>query len=505
MGDEIVLPSPQDAINPKVKAALESLSAEDLDRVVRLLTPRIVDTYATHIPHPVQQFALTLQNEEVLFGGAAGGGKSDYLLMAALQYVDVPGYSGLLLRRTWPDLTAPSAILTRFKKWMEGKPVRMKDEGRMWIFPSGATIQFGTLQFHKDTAKYMSAEYQFIGFDELTHWGERTYEFMFSRLRRPQISCLGCSTPLIRKRNPNSGYAIYKHVNAGYETKCKEKFPDPKVIAEYPPAEMDGLTIFDVPLRMRSATNPGSVGHLWVKSHFIDPKTRAEKATFIPSLIRDNPSLDQKSYIASLQHLTPVDRERMLNGDWDVSEEGAMFKRHDFQFVKTAPPDHAIKAKVRFWDLAATVTDKSDWTVGALVSITKGGHWFVEDIIRFQGRPSEVESVIISTAHLDGRRIPVYMEQEPGSAGVNNIEHYRRLLAGFYFEGWRANGDKETRAKTMSVQAAHQNFYCVAAQWNMAFLDEFSLFPVVEHDDQVDACAHGFDVINFGSRSRLIA
>lgn len=488
-------------VNPDLLKAVESMSDADMTMLRELLTPRIVEPYFVHNPHPVQQFALTLMSKEVLFGGAAGGGKSDWLLMAALQYVDVPHYSALILRKTWPDLNAPGAILDRAKTWFADLPVRMHDEGRYWSFPSGATLQFGTLQYDKDVAKYQSAEYQFIGFDELTHWREEPYKFMFSRIRKPQIQCLTCSTSMWRKRK-SVGTVEFRHTSGEYEKKCPHKRPDPRPIAQYGPAA-DGTTLFDVPLRMRAASNPGGVGHLWVRSHFIDPKTRSKDATFIPSLISDNPSLNQEEYRQTLMHLNPVARERMLNGDWDVSEAGGFFDRNSFPFVDVVP--EPVKERVRYWDLAATVTTQSDWTVGALVSIGVSGRWYIENIVRGRWFPADVERTIATVASQDGRHVKIRMEQEPGSSGVNNISHYRRkIVPGYNFDGVRPTGPKEVRAGSLSSQAEAGNVALVRGQWNSDFLDEAQLFPNGEHDDQIDACVGGFDVINFGRRTKII-
>lgn len=464
---------------------VQNKSKQDRVRRLNAIKPRIVEPYTKHIPHPTQQLFLMLPDEEVMFGGAAGGGKSDALLMAALQYVDVPGYSALLLRRTWPDLSLPGAIMDRARDWLSDTDARPKDGGRIWIFPSGARLTFGYLQYDKDKFRYQSAEFQFIGFDELTQFHQPTYEYMFSRIRRPNLVCLRCKKSVRRYGRQ------WKHTSSS--NKCNDIFPDPKVLNQYSAAP-DGTTLFDVPLRMRSATNPGGIGHAWVREHFIDEKTKKPGSIFIPSSLTDNPSLDQETYRKNLAHLNSVDRERLMNGDWDVMEEGAFFQRHWFKFIDERPQGARW---CRYWDLAATAN--GDYTAGALVGLQDDGTWVVADVRRMRGTPREVERFVYQTAVEDGHDIPIRMEQEPGSSGVMTIDYYRRkILVGFDFRADRKTGSKEARANPMSSAAEAGNIAIVAGQWNRDFLDEISLFPNGAHDDQVDAVTGAF--YNISSR-----
>jgi predicted phage terminase large subunit-like protein len=456
------------AATPEVRAYLRKAS-----------TPRLQEAYTKHIPHPPQQLFLTVNATEVMYGGAAGGGKSDALLMAALQYVDVPGYSALLLRRTWPDLSLPGAIMDRAREWLQDTDAQPREGGRTWAFPSGARLTFGYLQHDKDKYRYQSAEFQFIGFDELTQFAEPTYEYMFSRIRRPSLMCLRCRQPVRRQG------LIWMHAERGSD--CKKIMPDPKVLEQYGPAK-DGTTLFTVPLRMRSSTNPGGIGHVWVRDRFIDPETKKPEAVFIPALLDDNPSLDRAEYRKSLEHLAPVDRERLLAGDWDVMEEGAYFQRHWFNFVREVP---AGCKWVRYWDLAAT-TD-GDYTAGCLLGLSNDGEWYIADVRRIQSTPQQVEKFIRGTAEEDGRHIPIRMEQEPGSSGVMAIDQYRRrVLMGFDFRADKKIGSKEVRANPASSATEAGLVSILSGRWNRDFLDEIALFPNGAHDDQCDAFTGAF-------------
>jgi predicted phage terminase large subunit-like protein len=234
--------------------------------------------YIPHVPTPRQIEFLVDEHDECMYGGACGGGKSNCLLMAALQFVDVPGYSALILRRTYSDLALPGAVMDRAKSWLINKPgVKWIDKEKKFVFPSGSTLTFGYLENDSDKYRYQSSEYQFIGIDEITQFpSEDTYTYMFSRLRR--------------------------------------------------------LAGSDVPLRMRSATNPGGPGHQWVKARFIDSTDLSRN--FIPAKLDENPYLDRDSYECSLAKLDLVTREQLRNGNWEISATGGIFTMPNLHFYE---------------------------------------------------------------------------------------------------------------------------------------------------------------------------
>lgn len=484
----------------KVKRALEKMPYDKRVKILRQFTPRVVEPYMAHIPHPKQQLFLMLNCREAMYGGAAGGGKSDAVLMSALQYVDVPGYSALILRKTWPDLNAPGAILDRARTWLAGTDAHMRDGGRTFIFPSGAKLSFGYMQREQDKYKFQSAEYQFIGFDELTHFEESPYLYLFSRLRRPNLVCLTCGNAV---RKYATGWA---HTSKSKENpRCSSIFPDPKVVEQYPPSLRDGLSVFDIPLRMRSATNPGGVGNEWVKQRFVNKETKEPDAVFVPAKLQDNPSLDRESYRDSLSHLSVVDRERLENGDWEVAETGDFFERSNFNIIERAtPPDRKIE-RVRFWDMAGT-EGGGDWTACALVAFLEDGTWEVQDIWRGQVAGAKQERIVAQFAAQDGRDVPIRMEQEPGSAGKNLIDHYaRNVLYGYDFDGERSTGSKTDRAYPVKVSSEKKHVTLVMNQFIRDFLNEAEAFPTGPHDDMVDAVSGAVTFLSFGRRGRLLA
>ena len=122
------------------------------------------------------------------------------------------------------------------------------------------------------------------------------------------------------------------------------------------------------------------------------------------------------------------------------------------------------------------------------------GRYYVLDVVRFQAGPADVEAQIKQTAQLDGYDVPVYIEQEPGSAGVDDIDYYQRqVLVGYNFHGVKTTGSKFERAGPAASAVDAGNFSLKEASWNTDFLDEVSAFPEGEFKDQVDALSGAFN------------
>lgn len=397
-----------------------------------LLFPKL-NHYIPKVPTPRQGIFLNLDCMEAFYGGAAAGGKTEAILMAALQYVHVPDYSALILRRTYPQLNMPNSILDRAHNWLRGTDAHWNNEAHRYEFPSGAKLVFGYLQHEKDKYNYDGPEFQYIAFDELTQFLESQYTFLFGRLRR--------------------------------------------------------LKGFPVPLRMRAASNPGGIGHQWVKDRFIT--NPPPKRAFIPAKLEDNPHADIESYREALSNLDPITRKQREDGDWDIVPDGAVFKREWFrEWADFVPP---LVERVRFWDCAAT-KGGGDWTVGALIAKDiKTGRYFVEDVRRDQLDPEGVENMVWSTASADGRNVRVRMEQEPGSSGKTVISSYRKVLKGYNFKGIPASGPKAGRWNPFARACEKGQVTVCNAPWNAHWLSELLLVPEADHDDQADATSGSYN------------
>ena len=259
-------------------------------------------------PQPRQAAFMSRWEDEALYGGAAGGGKSDCALAEALRQVEIPYYRGLILRKTFPQLTELIDRSTEiYRPAFPG--AKYNDQKHVWTFPSGAKIYFGSMQHTKDRVNYQGKRYDFIDFDELTQFMWEEYSYLFSRNR------------------PN-----------GPGTRCY----------------------------MRAQANPGGVGHGWVKERFItagkpmetiwesvkirhpDGKEdiRWKSRIFVPSTVFDNKILlaNDPDYLTRLASMPEQDRNALLYGDWDTFS-GQVFTewRNDSDHYIDRTNTHVIK------------------------------------------------------------------------------------------------------------------------------------------------------------------
>jgi predicted phage terminase large subunit-like protein len=175
--------------------------------------------------------------------------------------------------------------------------------------------------------------------------------------------------------------------------------------------------------------------------------------------------------------------------------EGGLFKRHWFEIVDAIPVE--ATRQVRSWDLGAT-KGGGDPTAGVKVRRVPAGRFYVEDVVREQFGPAEVERLIRATASRDGTACHITIPQDPGAAGKSYADTLILMLAGYPIKKISPTGDKQTRATPAAAQAEAGNIKLLRGPWNDAFLDEVCTFPAGSHDDQVDALSDAINELALG-------
>ncbi|MBA7588089.1 hypothetical protein ES708_30137 [subsurface metagenome] len=251
---------------------------------------------------------------------------------------------------------------------------------------------------------------------------------------------------------------------------------------------------------MRGAGNPDGRHVQWVKQRYVDTKTA--KAPFIPARLKDNPGIEKESYIDSLKHLGSIQIARLLEGNWDMPDFGGMFERGWFTLTKSVP--QKMRA-VRYWDKAASKPKRGedpDYTAGVLMATDGEGIFYILDVQHTRGTPREIEALIKQTAILDRLRtdcriVRIFLEQEPGSSGIDVVDHFtRRVLVGYPFKGDKVTGPKAERAAAFSSASEAGNVKILIGTWDLnGYLDELGGFPQIAHDDRVDASSGAFNML----------
>lgn len=412
-------------------------------------------------PNPgAQTRFLASRVSEVLYGGAAGGGKSEASIALLLRWVHNKNFRALFLRRESKYLGDAVDKSSRLYPLLGGNLVQ--SPRIVWTFPSGAQIWFGHCEHLKDVQNYDSFEFNVVVFEELTHFLERMYRGIRARIRSTDPTL-----PLFTRSTCNPGGAGHEWVKRRWGAWLDKQAP-----VKAAPSET-----------------------LWyLEDQIVAPNTPdALSRTFIPAKLADNPKIPA-TYRAQLRDLDPVRRAQLMDGDWDVvPAAGLYFKRGWFRIVDAAPVD---AEEVRYWDLAAS-TD-GDWTIGVRASLTPAGMVTVKHVVRLRGTPGEVKATVRATAELDGKDCPIVIEQDPAQAGKDQIHTYVTDLAGWNVRGRIKRSDKIVAAGPVSAQAEAGNVQLVRGHWNEPFIATLEAFPDGEHDDDVDALSGAFAVLTSG-------
>ena len=447
---------------------------------------------------PQTQFMATPANV-CIYGGAAGGGKSYGLLLSPLRYKNVPGFGCTIFRRNFNQIFSQGGLWDESMQIYRG--IRGADpkiaRGQWWFRDKDGNIvskvTFAHIERDEDVHKWQGAQICEIGFEELTHFSEKTFFYMLSRNR----STCGV-TPFVRATcNPDADSWVAKFIEWWIDKDTG-----------YPIQERSGKIRWFI-RRNETLYWANTRQELWEQFGLQTEEERQEprSVTFIASKLQDNKELLRVNpgYLANLKALSVIERERLLNGNWKIkAAAGLFFKRTQLGDILDKVPNDVIRW-VRCWDLAATEkTEDGDpaYTSGVLIGKRKNGRYVIADVINRQMSASDVRKTIKLTAQADRaayKRVRIRLPKDPGQAGKEQAESYIKYLAGFDVKTVAETGSKEARAEPMAAQWQAGNFDLVAGPWNEEYLLQLENFPDGKFKDMVDASANGFAEIEASS------
>lgn len=444
---------------------------------------------------PQERF-LSTTADIAIYGGAAGGGKTFALLMEPLRYINTRDYRAVIFRRNYTQITVSGGLWEESMSIYGGikGAVSGKSPKHHWSFSGKSMLNFDYLGRDEDLQKWQGSQITFIGFDELTHFTERQFFYMLSRNR----STCGVKPYVRATCNPDADSWVAKLI---------EWWIDPET--GYPIKERSGK------LRYMARQNEEII---WgdTKKELTGKgisSTKIKSVTFIASTLQDNQMLMQldPSYLANLEALPLVERERLLHGNWKIkAAAGLFFKRTQVGNMLAAIPKD-IRAFVRAWDFAATSEDEEGdpaYTAGVLMGRRSDGRFIVIDVINVRMSAGEVRKLVKQTAAIDNARygnVHIRLPQDPGQAGKAQAQSFITMLAGYAVKALPVSGDKETRAEPVAAQWQAGNFDITIGSWNEDYLSQLENFPKSKYKDMVDATSDAFtELVQLTEYDKLI-
>ena len=445
-------------------------------------------------PQPGPQTAFMCSSADiVIYGGAAGGGKTFALLLEGLRHKDIAGFSGVVFRKNYTQITASGGLWDAANKiYGQVQGAKPKKTPKLhWFFsPSGARIHFAHLERDEDLQGWQGSEICYLAFDELTHFSRHQFLYMLSRNR----STCGIRPYVRATCNPDSDSWVADFISWWINQDTG-----------YPIYERSGVVRYMCVLN--DTIYWGSNPHELAKEHGVNVE-ECKSVTFIASKLTDNKVLMAKdpSYMANLKALAEIDKERLLYGNWKIRPAAGMyFKTENFTFVDAVPKN--IVAYARSWDLAATeptpLNPDPDATAGVLMGLLDDGRVIVLDVKRKQIKANDARNLLRNMAAIDQGKykfVQITIPQDPGQAGKAQAQSLVSMLAGYSVEIVSPTGSKEVRATPFASQVQAGNVLILKSEWNDMYLSELESFPESKHDDMVDASSDAFNKL-MNSRS----
>lgn len=433
-----------------------------------------------------------------IFGGAAGSGKSYLGYMSFLPYITDPKFRGMIIRRTTPMLTKPGAVWdTAFGMYKDVCPtVRTLQKSLKFVFPSGAEVQLGHMEYEKDKFSYQGSQLGLTLCDEIQQFEESQIVYLFSRMRteanmKPRF--LGTCNPeydsFLRKWLQGAGYLDENNYGIPHEHMSG--------VIKYFIRQGNDMIWRDTAEDLMSefGEDCGPMSFCFI----------AARCTDNPVLLKRDPT-----YLSKLKNLPRIERMRLLEGAWLVREQAAGYFKREWVTVVSHNDLPMFNKLVRAYDLAGSIPSEAypdpDWTAGVLMGLDHSGNVYILDVARYRQRSAKVLENIIEQARKDtiewGDHL-VIIPEDAGAAGKTAADNMIGAInsAGYLVKKNKMSNVKGRKLKSFqpfAIASENRMVYCVQADWNESWFYELETFdPSTRggHDDQVDATGDAYNSV----------
>lgn len=417
-----------------------------------------------------QELFINSDADITIASGSAGSSKSYSILLKWFRYVDCPYSRGVIFRTTSTQLLAQGGLWEEAQslfKRVYGNKLKINIKLMKITFPSGSSLQFSHYENEKAKEKFKGLQADYIAFDEATEFTEEQITYLLSRNRNPKAEVYHKAS-MCMATNPHCDSFLKDWIWWWLDPETGIPDPKKKGVTRYFVKQRDGtLDWYDT--REEAEVVYGTEGDNGVKSMCV-----------IGSTVYDNPFIS-KAYIGNLKTQSRVEQDRLLYGSWTAREESAgYFKKEWLTQLKYARGDSV--AKVRAWDLAASVPSESyknpDWTAGVLMSKDKEKMYTIEHVTRFRERFQGVEQRIIDQAYEDGRDVVILIPKDVGSSAQSYAMSLQAKIAelGFTVRLVKPKLDKVTRFGAFAAMAEALRVRFVEDDWNKDYFNELEMF-----------------------------
>lgn len=432
-----------------------------------------------------------------IYCGEVGSGKTFALVNELGRWSHIPHYVGAGFRRQHKQLVGGGSLWdVAGKTWPKLDPrVRMPEHTAHW--PTKASVEFHHCHLEGDKTDHDGKEYAVLALDELAHFSETQFWYLFMRNRST------CGVQPYTRATAMASPDTWLH-----------DFVKPWLIDErWPNHEQSG--------RIRYMLRDGRDRILWFDSerdaHDHDADALPISVAIVHARTKDNVELlaHDKKYLSKLGALTAFERATKRDADWGARPESAgMFDRTWFH-IRDRLPSEMVRFSVRGWDKAATkktygtntYADDPDWTAGVRLDVLRNGEVVVSDVVAVQERPDKVDALLEHTAVADGPHVTQALWIDPAGAGLYDEHHTRAVLSrakGCGPQVYHPVGKTNVKKYAAPVSAyagpdTPGGMSVVRATWNGPFFSELEQFPLEKdehgnkiHDDRVSAMSRAW-------------